>query len=524
VSTEASPQRQSSGQRDSFTPKFLRTYFWHGLAIPLNIASMFVVIPLISDRPVVFGVYSVCISTAMFLSYADLGFVAAGIKYAGESYGRHDLAEELRFHGFYSFILSLLVAALAFAYLVFAYNPSLLIRDVSGTPYLRTASQLLLIQAAFAPSTVLQRFVVAVFQIRIERYVFQPVDIAGSLLKIASVFYFFSPGRYEIVGYFLFCKVIELLVSIVGLAIIRYKYGFSLRSLLAAYRFDRAVFRRTRGLAFSSLFATLMFILYFEMDIIAIGMLFGAESVAIYAIGFTMVKFLRTMSGTLFSPFQARFNHLVGVADLDSLRLLLYRVVRLSLPVFVLPVLSIVWLSDSIAVTWAGSDYLPSAAILRLLSMNYMFSFVVIPCGMMLVVLERIRDMYWMSALRIVVFWGGIFAARDYLGVDSVAVFKLLAGLIIVVLYTRMLLALVEIDWAAFLADTIGTMLLPIAAQSIFLALVADSLPAAKAATNLLIVIAAGGVAATTGAATLLLTSAWYRNEVALVWQHRRPA
>ena len=51
----------------------------------------------------------------------------------------------------------------------------------------------------------------------------------------------------------------------------------------------------------------------FEFDLIIIGNLFGADDVAIYAISFTILNFLRSMWGAVFSPFSQRFNHYVGL-------------------------------------------------------------------------------------------------------------------------------------------------------------------------------------------------------------------
>ena len=60
-------------------------------------ATMFIVVPIITENKILYGVYSICISTSIFLSYADLGFVSAGIKYAGECFAKKDYKNEIRF-------------------------------------------------------------------------------------------------------------------------------------------------------------------------------------------------------------------------------------------------------------------------------------------------------------------------------------------------------------------------------------------------------------------------------------------
>ena len=126
----------------SYIKNYLQTYLWQGIAIIMNLASMFIVIPMITDNKIVYGVYSVCISTAMFLSYADLGFMTAAYKYAGESYAKGKKNDELKLLGFSGFILFVFVALIAAIYLLLSYNPSLLINDIQKSAYLSIASSL----------------------------------------------------------------------------------------------------------------------------------------------------------------------------------------------------------------------------------------------------------------------------------------------------------------------------------------------------------------------------------------------
>ena len=51
----------------------------------LNLISMVVVIPLLTSEPEIYGVYSICISFAIYLNYADIGFVSACHKYGVKS-------------------------------------------------------------------------------------------------------------------------------------------------------------------------------------------------------------------------------------------------------------------------------------------------------------------------------------------------------------------------------------------------------------------------------------------------------
>ncbi|MFA4979141.1 MAG: hypothetical protein WC589_16620, partial [Sphingobacterium sp.] len=58
----------------SYTINYIKIYLWQGVSVVLNFLSMFVVIPFLSSNPQLYGVYTICISTSIFLAYADLGF------------------------------------------------------------------------------------------------------------------------------------------------------------------------------------------------------------------------------------------------------------------------------------------------------------------------------------------------------------------------------------------------------------------------------------------------------------------
>ena len=468
---------------------------------------------MITDNKVVYGVYSICISTAMFLSYADLGFVSAGIKYAGESYAKAEHDEEVKYFGFSSFILFIFVTLIAAIYLMFSYNPSLLIKDIQYSSYLSIASSLLLIQAVFSFNTVIQRFVTGVFQIRIEQYHYQRINIIGSIIKITSVFYFFGPGKYDIIGYFLFMKTIELLTTFVGIWIIKIRYKLSMIGYLKAFKFNKEVYHKTKGLAFSSLFVTFIWILYYELDVIVIGKMLGASAVAIFALAFTFMKFLSSLSSVIFSPFQSRYNHLVGLNDIAGLQTLLNKVILFTMPIFILVVMSITLLSDNIVISWAGREYSASGLILSILVINFLHSFIRIPGANMLVALVRIKEMYWINLITLIVFWGGVFLSINYLGVNAFAIFKLVAGTLAMIFYLRFLLDFLQIGLIDFLKQSLFKLIIPIIVQVSFLLFVIRYLPDDKGKLNLLIVIVAGSIGSLLGFITLYFTSSYYKTE-----------
>src|ERR1019366_3792168 len=109
------------------------------------------------------------------------------------------------------------------------------------------------------------------------------------------------------------------------------KYDF--KTLIASMRFNRIVFYKTKNLALTSLYLTITWILYYELDPVIIGKFIGARQVAIYAIGLTILSFYRGILGILFSPFSIRFNHFIGVNDVEGLKRFFLQVVIIMAPI-----------------------------------------------------------------------------------------------------------------------------------------------------------------------------------------------
>ena len=339
----------------SYTLNYLKIYLWQGISIVLNLAAMFIVIPRLADNPTIYGIYVVCISANIFLTYADIGFASAGYKYASECFAQKNLEEEIRIVAFVGFILFVLVLLFALAVSVISWNPGLLIKNIRGVAEASIASNLLFILAIFSPVIIFQRVLDIIYGIRLEQFVIQRIMIGASILKILSVFFFFQNARYDIVGYFLFCQTVNAAALLLCAIIAKVRYQYNFFVFFKAFKFAKPMFDKTKALAFGSLFLTITWILYYELDAFAIAKLLGPESVAIYAIGFTVLTFLRTLFGVLFSPFFARFNHFIGLNDMEGLRRLYLSIVTLTLPFVVFPILSLFLLMDPFVNAWVGT-------------------------------------------------------------------------------------------------------------------------------------------------------------------------
>lgn len=80
----------------TYRRNYLLIYFWQSLSILLGFLSLFVVVPYLSSDKILFGIYSVCTSLTIFFSYADLGFVSAGVKYAAEYFIQGNKEKEVK--------------------------------------------------------------------------------------------------------------------------------------------------------------------------------------------------------------------------------------------------------------------------------------------------------------------------------------------------------------------------------------------------------------------------------------------
>ena len=219
-------------QNIDYKRKYIFTYIWQALSILLGFLSLFVVIPFLSSDKSLYGIYSVCTSLTIFFSYADLGFISAGIKYAAEYYIRGEQNSEIKIIGFVAFIVMSTFLLIAAVLLLLGFFPQWLIPDIAGnSEQWNIASALLIILALSCPIIIGQRILNMVFTIRVEDYKYQRIIIVGSLVKILSAFYFFRDGHYELVKYFLCYQVINLLVVAVAFWYIK-RYGYTVSSFI----------------------------------------------------------------------------------------------------------------------------------------------------------------------------------------------------------------------------------------------------------------------------------------------------
>ncbi|MCX5784280.1 MAG: polysaccharide biosynthesis protein [Elusimicrobia bacterium] len=490
-----------------YTSKYLKIYFWQGAAFLLRFLSLFIVTPYLTKDPSTYGIYAVCLSVTFFFSYADLGFLRAGQKYAAECYAKGERAEEMRYIGFGIFVLLgfTLLCSSAICYL--GYHPQVLIKGLSAPGKISTASNLLLILAGFAPVTVLQRMAAMIFDIRLESYINQRISLFASIITISSVFYFFGGGDYRIVPYFFFSQSLNLIAVGVCLWLAKRKYGYDLKQLFKSIAFNADIYKKANGLAYSGLYVMVVWILFYELDQMAIGKFLGIEKVAIYSIAFAFATLFRSVYGILFSPFVVRANHFVGNGDEEGLKRFSLQLVSLSAPLVVLPTIALALVARPFILSWVGTNYSNSVALARLFSLIATLSFISYTASMILTAKVRLKEVYITSTIQPIIYWLGILTTYSFWGLLSFAAFKLIATVIPTIYFFCILIRFFNMSAKELLQKTVYPLVWPLMFLVTALLIANRYLPCEKSKVNLLIVLGTTGICIATSMGIQYLTS-----------------
>lgn len=428
--------------------KYIRTYFWSGLSMVLNFFSMFIVAPMTTSMPEAYGVYSLCISFNIFLRYADLGFITAGRKYAAEAFSVNNNEKERKYVGTSISIYGGMSLLLFFFALFFAAYPEYIIKDIEESEYFDIAHQLLFILALTFPLSIIQKYSSLVYSVRIEEYRIQSFQIIGSIIKIASVPLYFFNKRYDIVGYYLFCEVINLLINMFVLWYSK-NIGYGLKNFVNSLKFDKEIFNEIKPLALSGFASVIGWITYFELDIVGVSVLLGANAVAIYAVGKQIQTFVRSIVSIVFSPYPVRINYFIGQKDFGGLKCFFYHLSELF-SIIIIPIIVIVLYAKPFVIAWVGLDYEESALIMQLLVLTFIVHHVTSQGSQVIYGLNKVKDVLKIAFIQPIFFWVGVFATYRLWGVESFAIFKLAACLVTEIYYFYLVRKYLEYDKKVF--------------------------------------------------------------------------
>ena len=386
----------------SYRGKYFRIYIWQGLSIILGFLSLFIVMPSLSGNKTLFGIYSVCTSLTIFFSYADLGFISSGLKYAAEYYIRGDRKNEIRTIGFTAFIMLSMFMLIALLFGIISIFPQILMPELEpDSENFYTARYLLILL---------------------------------SVLKILSVFFFFGSENYLLVPYFAFVQFINLSVVLMAAFQVR-KYQYSFVEFLKAIRFDRIIFDKEKGLTGASFISILSWVLFYEFDQIAISNFVGLEAVAVYGIAFSALTFVRTFVSLLYSPYSSRYNHLIGENDRVGLMKFVNRMLLMLSPMVVLPIVGLSMLSEPFIISWVGFNYEESSSILSLLVFCFFPCFLSNPSSSYFIAIEKTTLLNRFNIFQPILYWLLIFFTVGKWGVFSFAISKGLIPIFLGILY-----------------------------------------------------------------------------------------
>ena len=492
---------------------YIKTYGWQGAAFILRFASMFIVAPFLTPNPSLYGIYAICISVSVYLNYADFGFLSSCEKYAAESIAQASREKEMEFIGFGGFILCCVIPFFSVMFLIFSIWPEQLISGLDSEAKRQTASHMFLILALFTPATAIQRTLSMLYSIRLESFVLQRISLVSSFLTIAAVPLLFRNGNYRIVEYFLLSQLLSLAAYLIGVLIAKKRYQYDMIALLRNIKFTKSTFSKTRELAFSGVYLTITWIVFFELDQVAIAKFVGVDKVALYTISITFLTLFRNIFSILFSPFNVRANHFVGVGDQEGLKRFVAKILVLTGPIVLISTVTFSLYSKSFILTWVGEKYRESIWPAHLLALYFSFSFLSYVASMIQLANERIKVMNSIGTINPLFFWAGVLLTYQSLGLVSFALFKLITALLIQFFCAYFIAKFFQISLPVFARKYIVPILLPLTVSVAISSILTHYLPVEKSKSHLLLVVSCISLTMLISWAAHYFASASFRNE-----------
>ena len=427
----------------SISSSFMKIYFWSAASVILSLIAMLVVVPRLSENIELFGLYSVCLSISVYLSYSDLGFISAGQKFAAEAFKRNETLSELSFTGFSIFILILMFIPFSFLSVFLSVNPEVLINNLSSENR-GVASSLLLIVGLLLPVQVtLERLASFILSIRLKEFVVLRINIVVNIVKICSVYFFFSADNYMLTQYYLFITLISILGSLFAFINIKWLLNYDFLLLVKNIKFQSDVFNQIGKLALTSFLLTISFVFYFHLDSIFIAKLIGIEAVAFFAVGFTLLTFLKTIINIVYSPFSHYLNHQAAIGE--DYGLTIQKILIFSLPAYLIAITVMVIISKYLVPFWVGAGYQASIGVLELLFLSLLFNWINAPASYFYVTALKYRYQYVLSVLIPITFTIFLVCTYETLGIEAFAWAKILVGGVISIVACFSLRSIIDV-------------------------------------------------------------------------------
>lgn len=479
--------------KSDYTSNYIKNSLFQILATGIGFLSLFIVVPFLSENKVLYGIYSVCISLSIFFNYADFGFLTACQKYTGEFYAQNDIKEEIRTVGFTSFVLIFFVLIIGVCLLPIAISPHVLINDIKTEDEV-VATILILSLILSAPFIAIKRICNVIYSCRIEQYKYQMYTLVGHLIKLMSVLVFFTGNRYMLVEYFIFIQIVDVLITVLLVMYIFRHYDYNYELFLLSFRFDKRIWLLVRDLVGASIFTTISWILYYEMDLMVLAKISTPENLALYSAAFTFLTLVRNYFSVIYSSFSPRYNHYVGLNDSSALRNFYIKNIVVLLPIVLFPLIIFIIAGYPLIISWVGKGYEETVLIAKVLVAGNILAFLSYPSTQYIIATNRIKDLILSSALMPFVFYGGIVCTFSFLGILSFALFKSVAQILSAIYRGTVCLINMEINFSGLLIKITKDYILPIFLLIILSFLIINYMVAVKAAVNLIYNLVLSGV------------------------------
>lgn len=407
-------------------------YIYRVIGLLVSFSSIFVVVPFLASDPLAYAIYAFSMSLCFFLTYGDMGFLSAAQKYCAEEVGKNELNTELEHVGFVVALLGSIFIIFMFIMLYASSNPLILLPKIEDA-YIELASKIFLIIAFFMPIQILlQRFVMLVLGARLKEYLAIRFDIIANVVKILIVPFFQTSSGFLLEFYFLISILLSITSALLAISTAAHLTNFPFKSIFKNIKFSSRSYNKMKGIAYGSLFSTIMFILYFEFDLIIAGRLYNLNDVAAYALAFLLMNFIRTISSIIYSPLIAYINQMWGRKETDNVSNSFKVLIYFTVPFFISTILVLLAASDILIFQWMGGETLLTINLFQILLIGSLYIGFINITPLIATTIESKKTLYLVGLIPFIVFYSMIFIFETFFenyGILGLAYAKALSGI-----------------------------------------------------------------------------------------------
>ena len=182
-----------------------------------------------------------------------------------------------------------------------------------------------------------------------------------------------------VVEYFYSYNVVLLILNLIMMVNLHIKFNYDWIDFFKNFRWSYKLFKRTKDFAYTMFLSSFGFIVITQLDVFIIPFLSSAIDVAIYSIALTLLTYLRSIISSIYHPFVALFNQLVGREENNNLNELRDLLLRFLFPLVFLIVFLPFIFADEIIHLWVGKEYLGATIYFRLMVFSFFFLGITFP-------------------------------------------------------------------------------------------------------------------------------------------------